>query len=611
MMDYDDEAGDTGDTEMAGQPEKKKLLPQEIHALLRELQEESDSMSDKEVRDIARAVEAVIADKPMGRIQSERIFGYDLARPKVTKQILDSLIQTWATMIVKDRPSVVCVPQSPSNPLNVMAAKTATAFVEFYQNEERTAEKIGMSALYAALHGTGCLKVIMDLGKNSVTVTPMTIFDVFIQNTHNKEDVKWVLFRSYVDKYDAAAQIRAVEPDYDGEPALSDYKDGAGGTRKGVEKWEIWHLPCSRFPDGLFACIIGDKIVEQFDEYPYTFEDKETGKKKSILPVIYWKCRPITGMTLGETWAAKCIPLQLSLNMLFSKSLEDSLLARQVMVLDEGMRNTDLLEGERARLFLPSGVAPDRIKYLSPAPIDPNQAKGIQDAEKALYDAAGLSPSTLGQAPSSQSGRAMAYQAELDTNKHAIAAKSLESAIQEMWELILKLVQKYMNTATQIQIAGEDVLPFTGADIQGVSVKLEQRGERESSLAVKTEKAEASVANGMAPPQTLTSINPTVATAGLKLQARKALDRLLAGEDVNIGPESMPPEIMIEEIDQRINYFYLRQDIDMVNTLTALKEQILLDASSMQQADAGPAQAEQPADAPLPESTAQEFEGQQ
>jgi hypothetical protein len=303
--------------------------------------------------------------------------------------------------------------------------------------------------------------------------------------------------------------------------------------------------------------------------------------------------------------------LQLALNTLFSKSVEDGLLQRQILAVDDRLRNVDLFDGERARIYVPDGVDINRIQYIKPANIDPMQSKSMQDVEQALYDAAGLSESTMGNASAGQSGRAMAYQAELDTNKHAMAAKSLESAIQDMWELILKLVQKYYTTAVQIQIAGDDVLPFSGADIQGINVKLEQRGERESSLAVKTEKAQASVANGFAPPQSLTSISPTVATAGLKLQARKTLDRLLAGEDVNIGPESMPPEIMVEEIDERINYFYLRQDLDMVNTLTALKEQILLDASSMQTADAGPAQAEPPAEAPLPESTNQEFEGQQ
>ena len=379
---------------------------------------------------------------------------------------------------------------------------------------------------------------------------------------------------------------------------MTDWTDGMGIKRKSVEKWSIWVLPDDRYEEGFYACVIGD-IVAEITPCPYIFDDFEGNGRKAMLPIFWFTVESVRGATLGTTWANRCVPMQRAINALFSKQTEDGINSRQLLMVDESMRGKSLLDGQAGRLFLPTEVTdPNRIRYLNPAALDPSLNAALQQNINALFQTSGFSESTIGNADAAQSGRAMAYQQQLDVSKHSGTFKSLEVMIKNFWDFALKVVQTRYETPKQIAIGGgKDNFSFKGADIQGITIRLEPRKEVEGTRAGKLEKAQQQVAAGFAPPESLAAVNPTLESSGFRLLAKKLLDRLIAGEDVNIGPETVAPEAILKEIDERINYFYLRGNQTMVDRLLALKEQLMLDLNSLQSPDAETA-------APAPPPTA-------
>lgn len=566
--------------------------------LFREFKE--SAKADDSVRSRAMVIEEMADNRPV-TVKSRLNYESDLIDAKVTVQLLSNLILTWSSLLTKNRPSVYATPNT-TDLKNVAAANIATKLIEHIEQEESVAEKWHRSAMWAAQHGTSIMKVVYDPSSERVVWEPLNIFDVYIQNVPDPSKAKWCLIRSYIDQYDAQELTGSNLP-----PETSTYKDGAGIDRQGVEKWELWHLPCFRFKEGIYACAIGDQIVEAMS-YPYTFDEPDGDGSKSLLPIVWWSCRQTRGATLGSSWTSDCAPIQATINNLYSKIVNDALSARQMLILPSSLKDTDLLEEENAKIFLDSQNASQAniIRWLSPAPVDPNVQNTLQSCVESMYVTAGISQSTSGDAAASQSGRALAFQAELDSNKHSNAFKDFERAQKLAWELTLKLIQKYYTEVRQFSITGEDPISFRGADIQGVSIKLEPRQEKESSLAYKKQTAREDVANGFQDPASLATQYPSPQTASLTLLAEQLLDRLLAGEDVQLTPETVSPETFVQVIDKRIQSSLLRRDIESVRVLESFKKEYLMMLSSTQEPDPNQPQAQPQTSAVVGDETVQE-----
>lgn len=562
------------------------LDEQEILSLFQELRQESTA--DDVLRDNAKAIEMLCVNLPARNLPNYTNYVRQFNTPQTSMQILNNLCLTWAALLTKDRPSVTAVPQN-SDLAAVSAAKIATKLIEYNETELDTSDKWHTSAMYAAQHGTAMMKIIYDTETDRIEWAPLSIFDCFLQNRTQPKDVEWALVRNYVTPHEAKEMLKSVRSGA-GTPDTVDYRDAMDIVRKGVEKWEIWYLPCSRYEKGLYACVIDGAVVEAMN-YPYTFAEPDGDGQKSLLPIVWWNARKNRAATLGTSWSQDCGQIQASINSLFSKITDDALHARQVMILPSSLRNTDLVDEENARIWIDPANADSAalIKWVNPAPID----QGVQNALKqnidSMYVTSGISQATSGDAGASTSGKALAYAAKLDADKHSDAFKNFEAAQKAAWELSLKLVQKYYTAPRQFNISGDDSISFMGADLAGISVKLEPRSSYESMSSKKLENAKADMAGGFAGREALLDTAPTPMTAGIAMFANDLIERFLAGEDVQITPETAPPEIVIQQVDKRIQSALLARDVGVVDALNSFKAEYLRSLAQAQAPDAAPA----------------------
>jgi len=525
--------------------------------------------------------------------------------PRAPQQILQNLVLTWSALMCKDRQSVYAIPVS--NDLDkVSAAEIFTKVIEYTEAEEDVAHKWHTSAIYNAYHGTAFMYIYFDPIKQRVTWKPLSVFDVYLDDKSDNADVEYAVIREFIDPWTAEDMIKAANPDYNGEPALEKYQDGQGYDHEGVAKFTIWYKPSPRYPTGLYACIVDDQLVES-TEYPYVFQDKDGEKQISLLPVVWWYCRKNRGTSLGLTWASDCSPLQSALNELNSKLLRNAQISQSYLVIPKALQNNEGFDQINQIIAADPGSDMGNIGWVSPAPIDPNQIQEKQNLIQSMYDSAGISQQTAGQAGGA-SGRALAYQAELDTQKHADAFKSFEVAIKDAWNLDLKLKQKYYTVPQKLLLDdGVTDIVYSGADIMGIDIRLEPRSAREGAVSSKVQKAKEDMAAGLAGPETLASIQPTSINQISETIANDLIDRFIAGEEVNITPETIDPMAFVTVLDKRIRTALLARDMPTAESLNSFKQQFLKDMAMAQQPSAEPAAAEPAApEQPLPESITEE-----
>lgn len=594
---------------------KTQLTEDEILELFHDLREEA--AVDQRHRDNALLVEAFSQNRStVGLVDPdiENLIFWDKEQT-IALQEMRNANNTWSSLITKDYPSVVCAP-SKQDAKSVAAAEIGTAYIEYQQTELNTADKIKSTAKLVVEHGTAFTKTLYNKESNRIELSVHSIFDVFIQCADDPDQCQWAVERTYIDKWEAKKLLKSVKPNTD--PKTVSYTDGAGISRKNkVEKWCIWYLPGDRFEKGLYATIIDNTVVEAID-YPFVFEEKDGQTTKAMLPFTWFTCVPIRGSTLGTTFAVECCPAQAALNKIFNRMVANALQSKQILMVPKVLETGGVLEAspeENERyLYLSPSQLPHAniIKWLSPAAADPALQDMIANLQTQIWEIAGINKSTGGGdgGGALPSARAMAYQAELDLNKHSHAITSFRRYLKTLWELVLKLTQKYYTTVQQFSITGKNPIWFSGADLAGVDVRLEDRSEAESTAAVKRENAQNAVANGFAGPETLLKVNPTLVSESQKLFANDFIQDVLDGKDVNTETifEQLDPAILIEQIDLKLSELRLQQQFENVQVLQDFRVWVLRNLNSTATADpaAGGGQPQQPPTAPLPESIGQE-----
>lgn len=581
---------------------------EQITALLSELKEFPNTVFRRTLNQ-ARANEKIAC----GNLSTDSIIRNNLTNayadqdsPRAPQQILNNLVLTWAALMCKDRQSVYAVPVQ-GNLTSVSAAEIFTKVIEYTEAEEDLAYKWHTTAIYNAYHGTAFMYIYFDPIKQRVVWRPMSLFDVYLDDKSEPADIQYCVIREFIDPWTAEEMIQAANPEYKGTPDVESYQDGQGYEHKGVAKYSIWYKPGSRYPTGLYACVIDGEVVES-TPYPYVFRDADGDRDVALLPVVWWYCRRNRGTSLGLTWASDCSPLQTALNELNSKLLRNAQIAQSYLVVPKSLQSNEGLDQVNQMIYTDPGSDMGSVGWVSPAPIDPNQIQEKQNLIQSMYDSAGISQQTAGQAGGS-SGRALAYQAELDTQKHADAFKSFEVAIKDAWNLDLKLKQKFYTVPQKLLLDdGATEIVYSGTDIMGVDVRLEPRSSREGNQSTKVQKAQEMVAAGLAGPETLGNVQPNVLTAVNENFANGLIDKYLAGQDVNLTPESIDPMAFVSVLDKRIKLALLNRDMQTAELLQKFKTDYLNAMAQAQQPSAEPAGAEEqkPTEQPLPETIQQE-----
>ena len=488
--------------------------------------------------------------------------------PKVSHNLVRNLVLTWCQRLLKDRPSVTAYPNS-AEPVDVSSARTAASLIEYMEKENHIDQMMFEILRSSCSHGIGGLKVYYDPKTDRVVWDPVNIFDLFIDPDGDFDTAQWVVFRRYVNRHDAKQMLKKVKGSPD--PEVGEYTVGDNETREGVEVYEVWHLPNSRLEKGLYALIVGEHVVDHMD-YPYIFNDVEAisddGDKVTStvgrLPVALFRLGEIRGTVYGDTWMNDAVPIQRQINEIESVLVKLRRDTGAVRLIAPG-NLAELWDTESHIIKMDDPVKAQMIRWIDPPRINEILFKDRERLERRLYDIAGLNEVLTGaeSAKSGTSAKQIAYLSELDGMKHAGTARNIEKFMSNLWETTIKLVQKYYTMPRLIKIVGEDKaitsIPFLGADIEGVDVRIEPRAGTERYHAQKSanviERAQAEMEDpAAAAERSLTGLDVTQDQARQQMMINQQIQMAASGQVVQ-PQQGIDPAFASMLIDQAIQLF--------------------------------------------------------
>jgi len=426
--------------------------------------------------------------------------------PQIHHNLLRNLVLTWTQRLTSARPSATAFPAT-SEAEDMLAAETASKLIEYVENEFQVDEMIFDIVELACSHGIGGLKIFYDPVAERVRWEACSIFDFYIDPTNRTEDARWVVFRSFIDE--ARAKVLYKKAGIDQAPATVEYTINELEAREGVEAFEIWYKPDSTIPKGLYAKVVGGSVVDHM-EYPYMFNelDKEKPEEVPYLPISMFHVNAVRGTCYGDTWMNDAVPLQRQINEIESvltKLRRDTGGVRLVAPGDV----VDAWEDDNHMIRLNDPAKAQMIRWIPPPQISALLFEDRDRLEKRLYDIAGLNEMLVGveSAKSGSSAKQIAYLAQLDSMKHAGTARSIEAFLLRTWQLTLNLMQRYYTYPRLVSIVGEDgsitTMDFTGADINGIDIRLEPRAGAERMHAQKAQNIVERAQQGLENPESV------------------------------------------------------------------------------------------------------------
>ena len=509
--------------------------------------------------------------------------------PKISRNILRNLRLTWSSRILEDRPFVQFFPaQAGVDQYSVMVAERV---IEQIKQKNDFDNLCFNAAELVQPHSAVGFKPYWDPLKGPLTDEGMpmgdvswqivSIFDYATDGAEDIEDSKWVYFEKYIDEDEAQMLLDAAG--IDEPPQEDEYTDLWGIKKSGTKLYEIWVRPNTyRYPNGLYAVIVGNQVVEARD-FPYDHGE---------LPLCVWKCGARRNSPYGSTHVDDAVPIQRIINECVAALSKQARLISTIKLL----AHPDILnkwEHGHQRIPTPDVQMAQYAKYLEP----PNRAavlvETLEDQIQALYNVFGLNEMLTG-AESLKSGTAaksIAYINKLDSMKMAGAARNLAKAILRLVRQSLKLVQQYVQFERLIKIAGNgNEMPvewFLGADIAGVDVIVQPASAIESMRA--------SIANNANTQMQQTGPTPEgqfTAKTGLKDSAYTESQRSMVFEEIKAAlsggsPQSNP------EIDPNIAVDTINSLIGQVNPQA---QQILMQMLSMYKQSQGQQMQQESAD---------------
>lgn len=423
---------------------------------------------------------------------------------------LKNLCLTYAARINEDRPRVRAFPYDATYHDDAAASAANTLLENQHYTQDLDSVWID-AAMQAQLHTLVGISVTYDpdSGPRSrftgekvgdVRVAIRTIFDLMVEDVRHIEDARWCVFVDRIDRHDAQQMLR--DAGIDEAPPTEEDTDPLRGTstpqKSGVRVEEIWHRPCARFPDGLFAVVIGNFVVEA-RSYPY-----EHGE----LPLALWRILPQRDTVFGSTHLFEAIPRQRYLNRLseardtLTDEWNNSRLIADQVIFEQIQKGNDII-----KLTSSTKRPGDVAHWLMPPTPPPLIFDQFAATVTEIYDLFGLNEVLTGRenSKSGTSGRAIAYLKSLDAQKHVWAVRERDRALRRVATMQLSLYQQYMPDGSVVhprnpERQGEYYV-FSGAELDGFDVVLETVSGVEELRSTQGDVALEQAANGLATPE--------------------------------------------------------------------------------------------------------------
>jgi len=500
--------------------------------------------------------------------------------PRVRRNLLSNLALTWAARMLEDRPRVQCWPARPG--AAEAAAQVASQVLDYQMQAGDFDDLCFTAAMLVQMHSVVGFKAVWDPRRgpaspgyamgDDATQLPIldgdgnprlfgvgepegevswqlvTVFDFGMPpQTERIEDAKWCFFKSYVAPHEARRILR--EKGIDADVSEKQHETIWGLRDRGVECIEYWHVPCPRFPKGLFISTCSGHVVE-LQAFPYHHGE---------LPLSLWKCRARRNSCFGATHVDDAVPIQIAINEDASSIRRQVREISSIKLLIPSSIAADLEHGNQVlKLDHPDLMA--QVRYVDPPDVANVLKSSLDDNVRALYDVFGLSEQLTGASSvgSATAAKAIAYLTKLDSMKTSGASRSLGTMIQRLCRQTLKLVQQYVVRERLLQIAGQsggwEVLQFQGSDIDGVDVRLEPASGMARYRATVAQAAQDQMtATGQSTPalqhQAQTGLEQQPDEALMRDLLEQQMQAAMRGEQVQPDPR-VSPQLAYETLSQ-------------------------------------------------------------
>lgn len=246
---------------------------------------------------------------------------------------------------------------------------------------------------------------------------------------------------------------------------------------------ECWIKPGSHpmFPEGAFYTVVGDKIVQGFQGWPFS-HGKFPFAKFDHIP---------GGKFYGTSSIEDLIPLQKEYNRTRGQIIEaKNRMAKPQLIAPRGSIDPSKITTEPGQVILYTpGFQPPQ-----PLPLSPLPSYVVQEIERIRNDwndISGQHEVSHGQVPPGvTAATAISYLQERDESKLSPSFDSLEEGIQKIAHMTLSYVADYWTAERVIKVTGPDgsfdALAFKGSDLNGnLDIKIEAGSSMPTSKAAK------------------------------------------------------------------------------------------------------------------------------
>lgn len=514
-----------------------------------------------------------------------------------TRNIMRNIVLTYAARINEDRPSVKAWPADASL-LDKAVTDVANAIIRHQYTVQDIDAMMARAAKLAQMHGCVGFKIAWDpkagrtvldpvrgpIVLGEVSIDLVTVFDYLTDGSEHVRDSKYVVFKHMIDWHDAKQMC--VDAGKEEDPQKDSPEDIWGTARSDMcELREIWHKPCARIPNGLYAVVVGGVVVETRD-YPYIHRE---------LPIAVWKLGSRREHPHGDTHLTDVRKIQDAIN--------DSLRVRQDLyeafgravkffapqaVLDEMEAANQMVANE--------GIELSKIGFVEPPKVALDSLYDQADREEeAAHRVSGLNEALYAsENAKNTSGVAIHYLKELDSQKLSEASRNQGECLRRIFRQTLRLYQQYVTEERTIHIAGEEnameVKTFKGADVEGVDIVLEPVSGTTNFRSAMIAEMDERAAAGLMDPARVEQLRETglPQTAPEQWQRTRVHEQIGAALQGQVTPPdpNVDPKIAMEEITMVMG---LRPDaVDVLLQLRAGYQQNAQAAAMSQMRGQGP-----------------------
>jgi len=230
---------------------------------------------------------------------------------------------------------------------------------------------------------------------------------------------------------------------------------------------EYFEKPSPRHPEGYYAIVAGDIVLEEQEFLPY---------KK--LPFMVMRHNTVPGRLAGEGVVTPLIPAQKELNKSVSQRIENkNLHAQPKWRAEKGSVDRQSFTDEPGEIIFYNRTAARPPEPLPPPPLSPEHRLLEKEQIEHITNLSGISDVARGDIPSQISGRAIGLISDMDTTRHGPSVRELEHAIERMAEMWLWMWREYMPIPATIQVIGTnhalEVLEFHASQIKTTRVRVQ------------------------------------------------------------------------------------------------------------------------------------------